>query len=183
MGYSPSDRAAFYFNPRTPHGVRPRQKPEQDVKGVFQPTHPSRGATCWRWSTPPGGGFQPTHPSRGATGVGSLWSVRPGISTHAPLTGCDCWSKSRPWRRWYFNPRTPHGVRQSLLQNFGIVHSFQPTHPSRGATAFDNTNFRAFCISTHAPLTGCDQETGRVSTWGEHFNPRTPHGVRLPHFR
>ena len=62
------------------------------------------------------------------------------------------WRSTTP----YFNPRTPHGVRQ----NFGLVQiqipAFQSTRPSRGATV---------CQLSQSG-DACD------------FNPRTPHGVR-----
>ena len=35
-------------------------------------------------------------------------------------------------------------------------------------------------ISIHAPLTGCDLVGSKRSTPRKYFNPRTPHGVRLP---
>ena len=34
------------FNPRTPHGVRPRRSRRIDTADGFQSTHPSRGATA-----------------------------------------------------------------------------------------------------------------------------------------
>ncbi len=124
---------------------------------LFQPTHPSRGATSF-YGRPcmVQGRFQPTHPSRGAT---------------IPMF-------SQCQRPFYFNPRTPHGVR--LAPSATVVHPepFQPTHPSRGATPIDFRPDHLVEISTHAPLTGCD--TGRSNGWRQrrNFNPRTPHGVR-----
>ncbi len=122
------------FNPRTPHGVRHYTLRITYTAKVFQPTHPSRGAT--RRSCAPAicRKFQPTHPSRGATRDKEGKTIPYQISTHAPLTGCD---STRPagngWRN-YFNPRTPHGVR--------------PGH------VWTRTEYGD--ISTHAPLTGCD---------------------------
>ena len=78
---------------------------------------------------------------------------------------------------------------------------FQSTHPLRGATPGDQALFKQRGISIHAPLAGCDRDeavlcdyldkfqsthplrgaTARGLAAGcklEHFNPRTPCGVR-----
>ena len=59
-----------YFNPRTPHGVRPFLALLASYASEFQSTHPSRGATKFWFGANPD----------------------TGISIHAPLTGCDCMS-------------------------------------------------------------------------------------------
>ena len=167
--------------------------------------------------------FQPTHPSRGATGWAYRQNMEVLISTHAPLTGCDSETDMRSCQRRDFNPRTPHGVRPNGPEATEQAVEFQPTHPSRGATIGDTVELQNLWISTHAPLTGCDllrrqmrrrrpefQPThpsrgatgvlcdlyhkktisthapltgcdrfgcvSRLTLW--HFNPRTPHGVR-----
>ena len=51
----------------------------------------------------------------------------------------------------------------------------------RGATAEQQERKTAKAISIHAPLAGCDgHEHGRQIVHRQHFNPRTPCGVRLP---
>ena len=100
--------------------------------------------------------FQSTHPSRGATAVVVIYKIAGRISIHAPLTGCDRDSIFSGWWRNYFNPRTPHGVRQPRRPGQRRLPAFQPTHPSRGATP--------------------PSKLYRGSFWN--FNPRTPHGVR-----
>ena len=124
----------------------------------------------------------------------------PFISIHAPLTGCDVGYRPSVRAAFYFNPRTPHGVRrqrcgssiphgqfQSTHPSRGATLSasplilppiFQSTHPSRGATRPGFSPGRIILISIHAPLTGCD--SGRLSSMSRFtdFNPRTPHGVR-----
>ena len=122
------------FNPRTPHGVRQHLIEQRSVFRAFQPTHPSRGATIY-------------------------FAIRKGmadISTHAPLTGCDCSNAMMRSSKRYFNPRTPHGVRPSVMSAAAPTGIFQPTHPSRGATRLNLKNAYRKLISTHAPLTGCD---------------------------
>ena len=169
------------FNPRTPRGVRrsvmrssicsnsisihaPREgcdtgRPMAGASSrLFQSTHPARGATLTAAATSStGSSFQSTHPARGAT------TQYPKIAR----------------RKFYFNPRTPRGVRLLIgvyslgLRSISIhapregcdvswyttnslKHQFQSTHPARGATL----------SSPHRPFSHRD------------FNPRTPRGVR-----
>ena len=58
--------------------------------------------------------------------------------------------------RTYFNPRSPHGERQTAFHAQLITHLFQPTLPARGATP----------------------QVARTLTAGNDFNPRSPHGER-----
>ena len=100
------------FNPRTPCGVRQELCNRCDNLCQFQSTHPLRGATFFR----------------------TLETTFAKISIHAPLAGCDppvCCDISL---RRHFNPRTPCGVRQSVLTLDGTAYPFQSTHPLRGAT-------------------------------------------------
>ena len=170
------------FNPRTPRGVRHIYSEYYILFGVFQSTHPSRGATI---SPQQAAGYM-------------------AVSIHAPLAGCDqnfvyvalqvlCFNPRtprgvRPSYRCYvgwvrsFNPRTPRGVRL-LLANWlfeqkefqsthpsrgatGIQHfsaasrEFQSTHPSRGATFLSTICLQFTKVSIHAPLAGCDCAAG-----------------------
>ena len=124
------------FNPRTPHGVRRRKRPQQPVLPYFNPRTPhgvrlgadhnnldhffisihaprtgcDRGGERSRFRR---GQFQSTHPARGAT-MDKVPLFRSAIiSIHAPRTGCDQHSGRHLYQHHYFNPRTPHGVRQS----------------------------------------------------------------------
>ncbi len=144
------------FNPRTPRGVRHIYSEYYILFGVFQSTHPSRGATQKGWfyivtktvsiHAPLAGCDPPT----GATWDGFV------VSIHAPLAGCDCclligFSSKKSFnprtprgvRQGFnisvlpvesFNPRTPRGVRHFCLQFVYNLRKFQSTHPSRGAT-------------------------------------------------
>ena len=126
---------ARYFNPRSPHGERPRGLREERRNSIFQPTLPARGATL---------------------AIVHLL-LFPQISTHAPRTGSDrlvvrIGRSSAPFQptlpargatgnrrivrqaRQYFNPRSPHGERLR-----------------EGAERRCNK-----VISTHAPRTGSD---------------------------
>ena len=55
-------------------------------------------------------------------------------STH-PVRGATCRSSRQQSRCCHFNPRTPCGVRQSMITGWVGNVKFQSTHPVRGATA------------------------------------------------
>ena len=79
----------------------------------------------------------------------------------------------------YFNPRTPHGVRQLSRMRITTYLVFQSTHPHGVRLRSSTTLLRRLSISIHAPLTGCDSSSLLPATRSSNFNPRTPHGVRL----
>ena len=57
-----------YFNPRSPHGERPRPSVPHISTIEFQSTLPARGATHRRWAMrSTAAAFQSTLPARGAT--------------------------------------------------------------------------------------------------------------------
>ena len=78
------------------------------------------------------------------------------ISIHAPRTGSDRAGKQSRLPCWYFNPRSPHGERQSVTHAEPITHA----------------------ISIHAPRTGSDPRKNPAPTCTRYFNPRSPHGER-----
>ena len=122
------------FNPRSPHGERHYSALPIVPLYAFQPTLPARGAT---------------------RNVRRAESAER-ISTHAPRTGSDCTSAATPLRNPHFNPRSPHGERQSCGRGKRMPKE----------------------ISTHAPRTGSDQRSHRMRTATQNFNPRSPHGER-----
>ena len=82
--------------------------------------------------------------------------MKDNISIHAPRTGSDCKSRSKPCDTSHFNPRSPHGERLLLGEQ---VCGRQE-------------------ISIHAPRTGSD-DGGHCANHGHfYFNPRSPHGER-----
>ena len=125
-----------YFNPRSPHGERQRR-----------PAH--RGAVR---------GFQSTLPARGATRMALPDALPQAISIHAPRTGSDMLGRKKMANvMTHFNPRSPHGERQSsrascpatkrisihaprtgsdadVVQSLCVDEGFQSTLPARGAT-------------------------------------------------
>ena len=102
-------------------------------------------------------GFQSTHPLRGATLLCLRRAKNKRISIHAPLAGCDKPPNQAQVKIFYFNPRTPCGVRPPSPPQSSKLRSFQSTHPLRGAT--EQILLKAINdghISIHAPLAGCD---------------------------
>ena len=102
-----------------------------------------------------------------------------------------------------FNPRSPHGERRRPLYSFACSYLFQSTLPARGATCScrccfaraylfqstlpargatvpDSTALNVVTISIHAPRTGSDSPISSDKIANLHFNPRSPHGERLP---
>ena len=77
-----------------------------------------------------------------------------------------------------FNPRTPCGVRRERNTLYLHFEIFQSTHPLRGATGKSQEHEELELISIHAPLAGCDMNSGCSKAPQKHFNPRTPCGVR-----
>ena len=122
------------FNPRSPHGERPVPGRLRIARGRISTHAPrtgsDRAAFATFWTTPisthaPRTGSDPsrppceagrgisTHAPRTGSDMGgkSCWRGRT-ISTHAPRTGSDASIRRRASRRYYFNPRSPHGERQ-----------------------------------------------------------------------
>ena len=101
-----------YFNPRSPHGERPRFR-SSGVLTLMISIHAPRTGSDSRGCPLVAGsqGFQSTLPARGATIRVAALSPFIGISIHAPRTGSD----TRSMCGWSclsnFNPRSPHGER------------------------------------------------------------------------
>ena len=162
------------FNPRTPRGVRLLQEQEAELEQVFQSTHPARGAThrhiqgrqyskisihAPREGCDSSGltrcaishVFQSTHPARGAT---VFWyqphipqfyfNPRTPRGVRLPLFFLLKDSAD-------FNPRTPRGVRQDAYITCDSAEPFQSTHPARGATA-NFTKEQRVCLAQFAYL-------------------------------
>ena len=53
-----------------------------------------------------------------------------------------------------FNPRTPCGVRRTLVSSSCVIEGFQSTHPLRGATAATPVPFDTFRFQSTHPLRG-----------------------------
>ncbi len=168
------------FNPRSPHGERPpfgRVSRAGRAISIHAPRTGSDGFTniqmFWRHL------FQSTLPARGAT-----YKPSEVVATLA-----------------YFNPRSPHGERQSMPRPNAAALQISIHAPRTGSDG-RMCGFRDLTdISIHAPRTGSDRTTRRsLPTWsrfqstlpargatfsggggsclGYNFNPRSPHGER-----
>ena len=146
----------------------------------------------------------------------------PDVSTHAPLTRCDQYDLYMEIQSFSFYSRTSYEVRQCwsaypvLFRWFLLTHllrgatcldvsqgatwSFLLTHLLRGATAkkldidpvpYVSTHapltrcdqgiygdFTEMPVSTHAPLTRCDQESMQTRYFRRCFYSRTSYEVR-----
>ena len=175
--------------------------------GVFQSTHPGRGATrlvlCFLCLLK----FQSTHPGRGATRYSWFSDVQPDVSIHAPRAGCDAaWPRARDIVASGFNPRTPgRGATVNAAIFFGISNVSIHAPPggvrhlgSHNSKVQINVSIHAppggvrlhnailvhlvLNVSIHAPRAGCDALLKTASLPLSCFNPRTPGGVRLSEF-
>ena len=99
-----------YFNPRTPHGVRPAGSLSTACTLTISIHAPLTGCD--------------TRIFRG--------NLRIYISIHAPLTGCDLNSADSGRCCINFNPRTPHGVRPVTANVFGVIFDISIHAPLTG---------------------------------------------------
>ena len=198
-------QAPPHFNPRSPHGERPARWRTSCGARRFQSTLPARGATSFRhagvWYIP----ISIHAPRTGSDQMDSAERADYRISIHAPRTGSDL-SRNAFWIcAKNFNPRSPHGERQTGSENHLRDTTFQSTLPARGATLSRSlcaepciisihaprtgsdciapTFGQAPFISIHAPRTGSDEEDDFQAPYFEHFNPRSPHGERRVRLR
>ena len=124
-----------YFNPRTPHGVRP---------GID---------ICKKQ----GKAISIHAPLTGCDVTANVFGVIFDISIHAPLTGCDGSPLATLSKAFLFQSTHPSRGATPMVWKHSIIVSFQSTHPSRGATSIAQNRPSSAGISIHAPLTGCDE--------------------------
>ena len=176
-----SSESFFFFNPRTPCGVRQTGGEITWTRCWFQSTHSLRSATHRFQLAAIHPLFQSTHSLRSATVHFKDYCVPLWVSIHALLAECDRGMRGMVLRMKRFNPRTPCGVRQALTDSWATDSWFQSTHSLRSATliwALKIPNQSSSFQSTHslrsATVDALVQFCRRIG-----FNPRTPCGVRL----
>ena len=104
------------FNPRTPCGVRPVGAGVNEVVDIFQSTHPVRGATTfWKSQRRQAKNFNPRTPCGVRQLCVVLAVIEHLISIHAPRAGCDLCLYNPRGQCNHFNPRTPCGVRRGVM--------------------------------------------------------------------
>ena len=107
-----------YFNPRSPHGERPRlNNMPSPFLTDFNPRSPHGERLPPMQMCGISRIFQSTLPARGATSACRLPAPRCGISIHAPRTGSDDVALLVTQANRYFNPRSPHGERPVGCEN------------------------------------------------------------------
>ena len=102
-----------HFNPRSPHGERPKRFRPYHQDKQFQPTLPARGATGKsNLFNTRDKKFQPTLPARGATITGINVMGGKVFQPTLPARGATVTLSIRLFIVFYFNPRSPHGERR-----------------------------------------------------------------------
>ena len=193
------------FNPRSPHGERPLNKPSlMHVSFHFNPRSPHGERRVVAMRKEYYQGISTHAPRTGSDASTSASPMTASISTHAPRTGSDgravfVWAAALD----YFNPRSPHGERHrdckrvcgvrdisthaprtgsdrataALLQR---AAKFQPTLPARGATCLVS-RIASSAFSNFNPRSPHGERRASTSSsthgWA-YFNPRSPHGER-----
>ena len=169
------------FNPRSPHGERQTRLDGHDRAIQFQSTLPARGAT-----TPPRPRcrccchFNPRSPHGERQSITVTIAVEIHISTHAPRTGSDRPPCPPTTAIAHFNPRSPHGERLAMMYANGATQAISIHAPRTESDCIRRTKYRKRGISIHAPRTGSDLRIPPTRFPRAHFNPRSPHGERLP---
>ena len=164
--------------------------------GVFQFTHPGKGATILPKIMALRPGFQFTHPGKGATvhprdaggvpqGFNSrtLGRVQPNSAasvrdfllfqfTHPGKGATTCWL-SVIIRQSCFNSRTLGRVQLRPAFALLLQWMFQFTHPGKGATSSGVLITSPASVSIHAPWEGCNSGRPAFPSGGFGFNSRT----------
>ena len=105
--------ARCHFNPRSPHGERRKSHFFSRFFAKISIHAPRTGSDASACSLSiRARRFQSTLPARGATVAADVQERGDSISIHAPRTGSDCLRCRRAAFRAYFNPRSPHGERR-----------------------------------------------------------------------
>ena len=144
--------------------------------------------------------FQSTLPARGATSTltSSRWR-RKNFNPRSPH-GERRTQTATSERGKRFQSTLPARGATYTLGGDTDVHKFQSTLPARGATSRDGAPVLTKgisihaprtgsddivewggadeLISIHAPRTGSDPKVAQFNFYGQHFNPRSPHGER-----
>ena len=173
--------AAPHFNPRSPHGERPRY----DARGI--PAHGISIHAPRTGSDPNGQGdelFQPDFNPRSPHGERLMDALNTAmtclISIHAPRTGSDLFTPRRRLpMRTYFNPRSPHGERQCPCsrQRAGR-YNFNPRSPHGERLHRQTITTPPIHFNPRSPHGERHHPPCRSWDILHHFNPRSPHGER-----
>ena len=184
-----SSESFFFFNPRTPCGVRQTGGEITWTRCWFQSTHSLRSATgdCASYSSV-SSSFNPRTPCGVRLNIeSSSDEEEEEVSIHALLAECDQWLLSRGYtptvsihallaecdsnflllfrRGSGFNPRTPCGVRPIPRSFTPPAKRFQSTHSLRSATRYIEQRDVLRNVSIHALLAECDPHEAPSLWW------------------
>ena len=146
-----------YFNPRSPHGERPRPSVPHISTIEFQSTLPARGATA---------------PVRAA-------HQHNRISIHAPRTGSDTQTMGNALNGSSISIHAPRTGSDRIAAGQNQRGRISIHAPRTGSDASSPNTRAPYTISIHAPRTGSDLAKAGFSAEQIDFNPRSPHGERL----
>ena len=99
------------FNPRSPHGERPRRQPQANRHVIISIHAPRTGSDV----------------------VCRECAVLRGISIHAPRTGSDTLAVNRRAKPGDFNPRSPHGERPERVAEILCISKISIHAPRTGS--------------------------------------------------
>ena len=126
--------SATCFNSRTPGGVRRKLVKLAKDKGLFQFTHPGRGATQNHRPRGVNPRVSIHAPREGCDDISEVITTAQTVSIHAPREGCDV-SRLRAVKA---DRVSIHAPREGCDVDVVILiygdTTFQFTHPGRGAT-------------------------------------------------
>ena len=145
-----------HFNPRSPHGERPRPR-NNERQGFRISIHAPRTGSDkdGRIHQRGRGNFNPRSPHG---------ERRPTL-------------RDKVFKA-HFNPRSPHGERRRYFYSVRDFDEISIHAPRTGSDTHLSTRSDDGCISIHAPRTGSDAVEQRTDLGAGYFNPRSPHGER-----
>ena len=169
-----------HFNPRSPHGERPRFTTARCAPCSFQSTLPARGATYSRDNHHCLGLISIHAPRTGSDRCRAVRKVGYLISIHAPRTGSDELGRhQQSIQRVYFNPRSPHGERPATDGRCTtIAKHFNPRSPHGERLAPTEMITQRGVFQSTLPARGATHPAQHQDNDTQHFNPRSPHGER-----
>ena len=166
------------FNPRSPWGERPQQRPISIPGSVFQSTLPVGGATQSFFLNDIVSRISIHAPRGGSDAAQCRKQSRRVISIHAPRGGSDGVTLPGTRNSIDFNPRSPWGERPEPRQEQHKDCEFQSTLPVGGATGCSGG--RKHSRPYFNPRSPWGERPGSHSATGgeDNFNPRSPWGER-----
>ena len=105
----------------------------------------------------------------------------PLISIHAPRTGSDPTPAMSSWKAAYFNPRSPHGERLlRVVQKLNVLRISIRAPRTGSDNIADQVDGSSVPFQSTLPARGATTGRWAAESAPSDFNPRSPHGERLP---